>query len=399
MSGCNPAKWLWGAIPAVLVALLVIAGEGPKIERDLAKEASALLNEQGHGWASIRFNGRQAVLTGTAFSSDQRSEAVKIVSRIAGVGVVADRAKLLPGVSPYTWWVTREDRTIKIKGHVPSDADQQTILGIVKATMPELTIDDRMKLASGAPPKQRWLGAISFALNQLGAMNKGAARLTGMQLDISGEAATETAYLAILDALEKQLPEGLELSKSEVAAPVASPYSWAILYKNGKVTISGHIPNEKLRRALLANIEESFSGIVMEDAMKLGSGEPEGWPKALEVIVAQLSRLEEGEVKVEDNAVSMTGLADDEATAKDAVKTLRGNLPSIFKSEEKVRIRKTDDSGGKRNEKPDRTMVSPPLPKAAGPTVHSHDASLRRPERGKEGAPEFPGLLAGERRL
>lgn len=348
MPGCNPARWLWGLIPVLLVALLVIAGEGPRIERDLTRQASAVLNEKGHGWASIRFNGREAILTGTAFSPDQRNEAVEIVRRIAGVGEVQDRAKLLPGVSPYTWWATREDRSIKLKGHVPSEADRQTILGIVKATMPDLSIDDRMKLASGAPPKQQWLGAISFALNQLGPMTKGSARLSGMELDIMGEASTDTAYRAIHNAVESQRPDNLVLKSANIVAPMISPYVWGILYKNGKVQLTGHVPNENVRNALLDRIEESFGGAVIEDGMTLGSGEPEGWPTVMKTVVAQLSRLDEGEVTIEGTSLAMTGVAADAGTAEEVVRTLRSSLPPSFKSEEKVHVRKAQ----KADEKP-----------------------------------------------
>lgn len=378
MPGCNPARWLWGVIPVLLVTLLVVAGEGPKIERDLTKRASAVLNESGHGWATIRFNGREAVLTGTAFSPEQRSEAVNIVSSIVGVGGVQDRAKLLPGISPYTWWATREDRTIKLKGHVPSEADKQTILGIVKATMPDLSIDDRMKLASGAPPKQRWLGAISFALNQLGPMTEGSARLSDMQLELAGEAGTDTAYRAITNALDTQLPDGLVLRQAKVVAPAVSPYDWGILYKNGKVVLTGHVPDEKLRQEVLESIEKYFGGAVIEDGMLLGSGEPEGWPSVMQVVVTQLSRLEEGEVTIEGTSLSMVGLAHDTPTAEAVVGKLRSSLPPSFKSEENVRVRKAQKSEGAPDAEPrrkeGRMMAWPPEARAR----HAHMRRLRR---------------------
>jgi len=384
MPGCNPARWLWGLVPVLLVALLVIAGEGPKIERDLTRQASAILNENGHGWASIRFSGREAILTGTAFSSEQRNEAVGIVRRIAGVGDVQDRAKLLPGINPYTWWATREDRSIKIKGHVPSEADKQTILGIVKATMPDLSIDDRMKLASGAPPKQRWLGAISFALNQLGTMTKGSARLAGTELDIVGEASTEAAYRAIHNALQSQLPDGLVLKSAKVVAPAVSPYVWGILHKNGKVQLTGHVPNENIRRELLDSIEKSFGGAVIEDGMMLGSGEPEDWSSVMTLVISELSRLDEGEVTVEDTSLSMMGVAADAGTAEEVVRTLRSSLPPSFKSEEKVRVRKAQNSDEKPRSEPrqnQRTMAQPPRSNSYREAIRSSGLAATGTER------------------
>jgi hypothetical protein len=37
MKRCNPSRWSWGLIPILLVAFIVVAGEGPKIEQELAR--------------------------------------------------------------------------------------------------------------------------------------------------------------------------------------------------------------------------------------------------------------------------------------------------------------------------------------------------------------------------
>lgn len=339
MNRCNPFKWLWGLIPVGAIVFLVVAGVAPKIEQDIAKRSAEALDQQGFYWARLSFSGRDAVLTGAAISSDERRAALNSVSTVWGVSKVQDRAELLPVADPYTWWATRKGNRIKIKGHIPGKADHQTILGIIKATMPELEIDDRMKLAAGAPPKQQWLGAISFALNQLGHLKNGGAALSNMELVLKGEAASVTGYNAVKNALSAPLPAGLILKQQDVVPPEINPYAWTVRHESGKVVLTGHVPNEDDRRKLLENVRNAFEGVVIEDRMQLGSGAPKGWSQAVSVVVAQLARLEEGEAVLRDNEFAVEGVAADAETASDVADVVRKALPANFKLTDRLRPR------------------------------------------------------------
>ncbi len=364
MKKCYPSKWFWGLIPVAAIALLVVAGMAPKIEQDIAKRAAAALGQQGYSWAQLSFSGRDGVLTGTTISDDERRAALKTVSTIWGVGTVQDRAKLLPVADPYTWWATRKGNRIKIKGHIPDKADQQTVLGIVKATMPELEIDDRMKLAAGAPPGQQWLGAISFALNQLGHMKNGSAHLSGMELVLAGEGSSIAGYKAVRNALSSQLPAGLVLKQQDVVPPEIKPYAWTVLLKDGKVVLTGHVPNEELRRKLLENVRTAFDSIIIEDGMQLGSGAPDGWSQAVSIIVTQLARLEEGEVVLSGVEFAIEGVTADAQTATDVADAVRKTLPANFKLTDRLRVRKgaspEERPKAQSDGKPEKILARPP---------------------------------------
>lgn len=369
MKRCNPSRWSWGLIPILLVAFIVVAGEGPKIEQELAQRSVAALEEQGYTWAQVHFLGRDGVLTGTAFSPEQRSAALETVSQIHGVSSVQDKAELLPMESPYIWLVTRSGDKLKIKGHVPTEEDHQTILGIIKATLPGLSIDDRMELASGAPPKQRWLGAISFALDQLGHLDRGSVQLTDMKLVITGIAQSEKAYKGIEETISSaSLPTGLTLERYNVVPPEIDPYSWGVAYKDGTVKLSGHVPNEEMRNELLKNVAQAFSNASIEDSMSLGSGVPDGWSKAVMLAISQLARLDEGEVSVSGMDFRIEGMARDEETAKDVAKQLRESLPEDFEASDKIGTRKqsgsAEPSKSSSEGKPEKTMAQPFRPDA-----------------------------------
>lgn len=366
MNKCNPSKWVWGLIPVAAIVFLVVAGVAPKIEQDIAKRSAAALDQQGYYWAQLDFSGRDGVLTGSAINSDERHAALSAVSNIWGVSTVQDRAKLLPVADPFTWWATRKGNRIKIKGHIPGKADHQTILGIVKATMPELEIDDRMKLAAGAPPRQQWLGAISFALNQLGHLKNGSAALSGMELALKGEAGSITGYNAVKNALSARLPTGLLLTQKDIVPPGIEPYAWTVRHKSGKVVLTGHVPNDDDRRKLLDNVRNAFEGIVIEDRMQLGSGAPEEWARAVSIVVAQLARLEEGEAVLKDDEFAIDGIAADAETATDVADIVRKTLPANFKLTDRLRTRQgsspEERSKAGSAARPEKILARPPVP-------------------------------------
>ena len=63
---------------------------------------------------------------------------------------VADKPVHRP--AGYVWSATRIESGIRLRGSVPTDEDRRTVLGMVKAHFPDLEVEDRLKVAKGAPP-------------------------------------------------------------------------------------------------------------------------------------------------------------------------------------------------------------------------------------------------------
>ena len=164
MLGCRPAKWLWGLFPLALVTAFVLYGLRTQIEQDLSDRTSTALQKAGLTWAYALFDGRNAVLKGLTFSRSGRDEALKVIRTVWGVKNVEDQSNLIASPDTYTWWATKKDKRLKIRGHVPTKDGRRAILGLVKASMPDLEINDKMVLAGGSPPLQIWLGSVSFSL-------------------------------------------------------------------------------------------------------------------------------------------------------------------------------------------------------------------------------------------
>ncbi|GAB4234613.1 MAG: hypothetical protein Kow0032_18640 [Methyloligellaceae bacterium] len=328
-----------------LIALLFILGEGERIERDLLKRSTAALQEQGYYWAQLKFEGRDGIMTGHASSPEERAKAIETVSSVSGVGTVRDRAKLLPVVKPYVWSANHKEGSVRVKGYVPGEAERQTILGIVRATLPGMEVEDRMKLAGGAPPRQRWIGAISFALKQLSLLKRGNARLVDMELILLGEALDAKSYTALNDALNAELPAGLTIKHHEILPPRAEPYAWGVKKQGGTVTVLGHVPDEGARQLVLEKVKENFIGLSVEDRMALASGAPKNWFPAVLVAITQVARLEEGEAVVQDTDFSISGKAADIGTAEAISRAIKEGLPDNFEAKNDVKLLNPDTSG------------------------------------------------------
>lgn len=341
MSGCRPWKWLWGLIPLALIAFFILVGLREQIEQELEKRASLALKEANLQWAASSFRGRDGALLGTVENTAERDRALQVIAAVPGVRKVRDKAKLnlMPTVSPYTWWITLKGDRVKIKGHIPSKTDKRTILGMVKANLPELKIDDRMKEAGGAPERQVWLGAISFALQQVGHLKSGTARLDDTKFSLVGEARSAATYRELKSALTSELPGGVGLKHDGVIPPVIKPFEWSAQLGAAALTLLGNVPDETLRAKLVAHAKAKFAGTAVIDKMQLGAGAPEGWSRAATEALTQLSRLESGEVALSDVMLTVEGVAKDDVIATDVAATVRNRLPAIYKSEERIEPR------------------------------------------------------------
>ncbi len=337
--GCRPVKWLWGLPVVVLVGVLAQYATSTRVERDLSERTSTALREAGLPWAIASFDGRDAVLEGLSFSREERDTALRIISSIWGVRNVVDKSDLIASPDTYTWLAAKEDGQIKIRGHVPTAADRQAVVGFIKAAMPDMEVDDKSMLAGGSPPRQEWLGSVSFAVIQLGQLKKGSVHLAGTNLSVRGEAETTMAYRSLVTLPAGQLPVSMELNVDKVEPPVIKPYSTRVKYNGSTLSFGGHVLSEDAREEILRRARSLFPDKKIDDAMQIASGAPDEWRWALSASLIQLRRLVSGRVKMEGNDLELEGIAADERTANEIVEAISFSFPSAFKVSDKLSVR------------------------------------------------------------
>lgn len=336
---CNPLRWLLGLIPILLFASVVALVERERVEKDLSGRVEKTLNDAGLGWASATFNGRDAVLSGLAAEDADPLRAFSTVAQTYGVRVVRNEAGLIDRAERYDWSAARREGRVRLSGLAPNEKTRREIIGLARGTFPSSEIQDRLTLARGAPALDIWLGGVGFALKQLTLLRSGTIRLEGTELTISGEANDSGSYRTLKASLAGGLPPGISLKADRVEPPVANPYVWTARLADGQLDLRGSVPSEQVREALLAIARQDAPQVRATDAMAAARGEPDGWLGVVQAMLRELLRLEEGTLEVRDQAVSLNGVAQREATAEDVRAKLKDGAPAAFRVTDRITFR------------------------------------------------------------
>ncbi len=334
---CNPSRWLWGLIPVAVWSWVTVLGEHGRIEADLRQRAEGALAGSGLAWAKSSFDGRDGQLSGRALDEGEPGKAAEIARRVWGVRLIDNRADLLEKVENYVWSAALADGVVKLGGYVPNEALRKQVLAAVGANLASLKIDDGMKLARGAPPKDAWLGGIGYGLKQLAALKRGVVELNGASLSVAGEARDFPSYKGVKKSLQN-LPQGVKLVSDRVTAPVVVPYTWSAKLAASQLVLSGYVPSEKLREDIFAQVKKGFPRIAIVDRMEIADGAPEGWANIAVAGLGGLGKLQEGTVEIAAREVTLSGKAEDEATAELARSLFKKDAPKAFKLADNIKF-------------------------------------------------------------
>jgi hypothetical protein len=258
----------------------------------------------------------------------------------------ADQAEPETDAGPpaYVWSARRKDSLLMLRGFVPSEEDRRTVLGMVKAHFAELEVEDRLKVADGGPPREQWLGAVSFGLKQLSRLKEGAARLSDGGLKIEGEARSSDDFAELRKALAGSMPTGLVLLNDNIRPPVADPFVFVAALSPNALTLTGSVPSEDTRKLIKDWSRRYFARPSLDDQLELASGAPKKWSNAVEASLRALSRLDSGKVSLSGVAISIEGMARDKGTATAISYQLRRDLPALFSSSESIRWKEAEVS-------------------------------------------------------
>jgi OOP family OmpA-OmpF porin len=242
-----------------------------------------------------------------------------------------------PKQTPYVWSASRIGSTLRLRGFVPSEEDRRTVLGMVKAHFADLEVEDRLKIADGGPPREEWLGAVSFGLKQLSYLKQGSTRLLNKGLKVEGEARNSADYDEVKKALAGPMPTGLTLLNDNVRPPVTDPFVFVAALDPNGLTLSGSVPSENMRKQIKEWSRLLFERPTLHDQLQLASGAPKDWGNAVEASLRALSRLDTGKISLSGLVLTIDGVAPDKGTAIEVSSTLKRDLPALFSSNESIR--------------------------------------------------------------
>ena len=323
---CNWKKWIWpGILATVLLTALAMLMRSGTIEQDLQAKALDGLSAN-HDWAQVALDGRDLTLTGVAPSEEAASEALQIAGDAYGVRVAKSETTLLPVADPFALSVVKEENgKILLTGSVPSEQIRAGIVDAARAAGGG-EVDDQLALNRGAT--DGFSDLATFGISQLKGLVSGKASLVNSDLSVEGLAASVDDFSAVTSALSGSLPGGGALAASAITPPAVSPFTFAVETSPQEMVLSGHVPDEQTRSALL----EAARGVSenVTDQLQLGSGVPDGvsWSDAGSFAISAAGRLLNGTASFSDTVFSVTGMAKD-AGAKGSIE---GDLSSALPS-------------------------------------------------------------------
>ncbi len=320
-------KWIWpGILTVVILSALALWLKAPVIEGDLKAKASAALVEQGHAWAEVEMDGRDAVVRGAAPSESGKDQASSITDAVYDIRVVDNQTDLIAAQSPYIFKATRDGDAVELSGFVPDEQARQTLLGAVKETISGSTVTDKLELARGAP--EGHAAMTMFGVSQLAGLSKGEFSLEDSAVTLRGASASRDSYNSITQALGGGLPVGATLALGDIEAPKVSPYTWSAKYQEKQVSLDGHVPSEQVRKSITDAVAAALPNVEIVDNQLLASGAPQEFEQSVEFAIAQLPRLKEGDIKLSDKEISFAGVANDPTSFAAATSAIGGALPA-----------------------------------------------------------------------
>lgn len=269
-----------------------------------------------------------------------------------------------PVVADFRFGVSRRpDGSLELDGHVASESAREEIRAIAAEAAEGAAIDDRLRDARGLPQGIDGPALARFVFKLAGLLHQGRVSFEGAAISVEGNA-LDTAAVAEAEALMRDArPAGTAVGGVALTARPIVPYVLRIRRGADSVTLSGHLPDQAAREALLARLNPRFFRESIQDRTRLADGAPAGFAAALATAIDPLSTLATGELTIAGTDLRLTGTSLYPESAARLGRTLPRALPAgwsatvTIASDEASAV--TADSGGCGQRLAERTAGHP----------------------------------------
>jgi OmpA-OmpF porin, OOP family len=162
-------------IIAAMVMVVVAYASALMIEGRTQAVVTARLAEQRIDWITVRSDGLQVHLTGTAPSEVARFRAVNLVGALVDSSRIRDGLDVTPALAikapDFSVQMLRTDDGVQLIGLMPETTDEASLTRAAlaeaaAAIMPETALTDMLETA-GHPVPETWDAALAFGLEAL----------------------------------------------------------------------------------------------------------------------------------------------------------------------------------------------------------------------------------------
>ncbi|CCD92620.1 conserved hypothetical protein [Bradyrhizobium sp. ORS 375] len=260
-------------------------------------------------------------ISGEAPSSAAYDEAMAGLGKLPS-GLTLAKAEILPPeIKPYRWSAEFNGTALSLAGLAPATSAREAMLGSASGQFDGKPIKSQIGIARGAPDGDVAKASASL-LQQLSRLAQGRAEINETKVSITGVGLANVTGAAVREELAGALPAPFTIAAVDVRDGPVSPYSFGLQKQNGRVRLSGYVPDDAARRDLVEAATATFVTETVEDGLKIGDGAPRNFAKSLKATFPALARLWSGSLTAKDATVSIDALAIYEKSAEQVRKEL-----------------------------------------------------------------------------
>lgn len=158
------------------------------------------------------------------------------------------------------------------------------------------------------------------------------ASFSGRDATLTGSASEAETQKTAVDTVQR-LWGVRQVDNRTTLADTPATYLWSAARNATGIELSGYIPSQAARGAVLANVRALFEGVPVDDRSRIapGGGDAEQWLGGLKFALARLKDLKGGRVELADGSLTVEGEAADIARYRTLKTSLAGPLPAGLK--------------------------------------------------------------------
>ncbi|MCX7888868.1 MAG: OmpA family protein [Rhodobacteraceae bacterium] len=349
----QPSRNLIMALAFALAALLCFLGAtwaAIVVESRSATAVRSALAEAGLGWAEVRADGLQVILSGEAPTEPLRFRAISVAGQVVDGARVVDAMEVAAGTADtgpaFAVEILRNDGGITLIGLVPERTDRAALVDSLSDIAPSGSVTDLLGTAAYDPPPG-FTEALSFALASLRSLPRSKISVTPGQVSIRAIADSPAAKARLESELNRKVGANVRLV-TDISAPrpVIAPFTLRFqIDAQGARFDACSADTEAARDRIVAAARAAGAQDPVPCTIGLGVPSP-AWADAVTMALSALAGIGQGTVTFTDGDVSLVVPDDVDAARFDtAVGTLESNLPEVF-SLKAVREARAEDPGG-----------------------------------------------------
>jgi OOP family OmpA-OmpF porin len=276
-------------------------------------------------------------ISGQAVTSEIYAAALAAVQKPPS-GYVLTKADILPPLKqPYVWSAEKSADGTTLSGDAPSVESRGASAAKAAALFAGTAVKNGLGIARGAPFGD-FQAATALGLEALARLTSGKAILTDGQLTVTGEAPGMIGP-DFGTELRAKLPHGFTLAGVDIKDLPVSPYLFRIEKGDGRVRLSGFVPDDEIRSSILATAKGVFFNDQVEDGLRSGSGNPVGFADAVTGAMSAMARLADGVLSLSGVTVDLTGRAVYGKAADEIRAALLAALPGNYRGQASVGVK------------------------------------------------------------